>query len=463
MRFRSALEDQIFMVLRKYVGGTVRRKEDPRLITGSSTYVDDLKLPNMVHVAIVRSTYPHAEITGIDASAALEMPGVIRVLTADDLKPLLPGKYSGVGSGAGPAAEGGPAEDDGKIPVPGVEPLASSRVRHVGEPIAAVVAETRLQAIDAAEAVVVEYTPLPALVDPYEARQDGAPLIYDTNPNNISTRQHTVVGNADAAFASAPVKVKAKIRATRCHPVPMETRGCVAAKDGITGGLTIWVSNQGPHGFRNEVASAFGFNQNQVRTVAPEVGGGFGAKFGVYPEDYVVCAAALLLDRPVKWIESRSEHFLVTNHGRNQIGEFEVGADTNGKLLSLKGRVILDSGSYPKGLGLAWGTWVMSQGPYHVPDFDFMVEGVYTNTGVNGAYRGAGRPEATFYLERLMDMVADEAGLDPLDVRRVNFIQPDEFPFTTHTGEHYDTGEYEKPMDRAMELFGYAELRKEQE
>ena len=243
----------------------------------------------------------------------------------------------------------------------------------------------------------------------------------------------------------------------------METRGCVAQKDGITGGLTIWVSNQGPHGFRNEVASAFGFNQNQVRTIAPEVGGGFGAKFGVYPEDYITCAAALLIERPVKWIESRSEHFLVTNHGRNQIGEFEMGADKNGKILSFKGRVVLDCGSYPKGLGLAWGTWVMSQGPYHIPDFDFMVEGVYTNTGVNGAYRGAGRPEATFYLERMLDMLADEAGIDPLEVRRVNFIQPNEFPFTTHTGEHYDTGEYEKPMDRAAELFGYAELRKEQE
>ena len=451
------------MVLSKYMGGTVRRREDPRLITGSSVYVDDLNLPRMTHVSIVRSSYPHAEINGIDVSAALEMPGVIRVLTAEDLKPLLPSKYAGIGTAGAPAAEGGDSGEDSGIPVPAIEPLASTRVRHLGEPIAAVIAETKLQANDAAELVVVDYTPLPSVVDPYEARQPGAPPLYSSNPNNLSTRHQTTVGDADAAFAKAPIKVSAKIRATRCHPVPMETRGCVAAIDGITQGLTIWVSNQGPHGFRNEIASAFGFNQNQVRAIAPEVGGGFGCKFGAYPEDFIVTAAALLTERPVKWIESRSEHFLVTNHGRNQIGEFEVGADENGKLLSLKGRVVLDSGAYPKALGLAWGTWVMSAGPYHIPDFDFLIEGVYTNTGTNGAYRGAGRPEATYYLERLMDMVADEGGLDPVQVRRANFIQPDEFPFTTHTGERYDTGEYEKPLDHALDLFGYADLRREQE
>jgi CO/xanthine dehydrogenase Mo-binding subunit len=244
--------------------------------------------------------------------------------------------------------------------------------------------------------------------------------------------------------------------------MPMETRGVLATPDPITRGLTIWTSNQGPHGFRNEIASAFGLGQNQVRAIAPEVGGGFGCKFGAYHEDFIAAALALKLNRPVKWIETRSEHFLATNHGRNQWGEFEVGADREGRIQALRGRVLLDSGAYPKALDLAWCTWVMSTGPYEVPNLDYVVEGVYTNTGANGAYRGAGRPEATFYLERLMDLIADEAGLDPAEVRRVNFITPDKFPYTTLSGEQYDTGEYEKPLDRALELVAYQRLRQEQ-
>jgi CO/xanthine dehydrogenase Mo-binding subunit len=236
----------------------------------------------------------------------------------------------------------------------------------------------------------------------------------------------------------------------------------VAAPDPITRGLTVWTSNQGPHGFRNEIAAAFGLGQNQVRTIAPEVGGGFGCKFGAYHEDYIVTAMALLLQRPVKWIESRSEHFLATNHGRNQWGEFEVGVDQDGRIQALRARILLDSGGYPKALDLAWCTWVMSTGPYDIPNLDYVVEGVYTNTGANGAYRGAGRPEATFYLERLMDLIADETGRDPVDVRRVNFLTPDKFPYTTLSGERYDTGEYEKPLDRALELIDYTRLRREQ-
>ena len=229
--------------------------------------------------------------------------------------------------------------------------------------------------------------------------------------------------------------------------MPMETRGVVAAPDPITRGLTFWTSNQGPHGFRNEIAAALGLGQNQVRAIAPEVGGGFGCKFGAYPEDFIAAALAIMLHRPVKWIETRSENFLATNHGRNQWGEFEAGADRDGKIQALRARILLDSGAYPKALDLAWCTWVMSTGPYEVPNLDYVVEGVYTNTMANGAYRGAGRPEATFYLERLMDLIADEGGLDPAEVRRANFIPPDSFPYTTLSGEHYDTGEYAKPLD----------------
>lgn len=453
------------MVLRSYVGAPVKRKEDPRLITGSSVYVDDLSLPGMVHLAIVRSPYAHARITGIDTTEAAAMPGVVAVITAKDLEKVLAVKYPVEAyEGPGDRPEDQIFDEEGAqtIPVPGVEPLARRKVRYIGEPVAAVVAATKMQAQDAAEAVLVEYEALEAVVDPYEARQPGAPRLYDTVKNNVSTRQETVHGDVDAALAAAPITFKTKIRAARCHPMPMETRGVVAAPDPITRGLTIWVSNQGPHGFRNEIAAAFGLGQNQVRAIAPEVGGGFGCKFGAYHEDFIAAALALRLNRPVKWIESRSEHFLATNHGRNQWGEFEVGADSDGRIQALRARIVLDSGAYPKALDLAWCTWVMSTGPYEVPNLDYVVEGVYTNTGANGAYRGAGRPEATFYLERLMDLIADEGGLDPAEVRRVNFIQPDKFPYTTLSGERYDTGEYEKPLDRALELAGYQELRAEQ-
>jgi aerobic carbon-monoxide dehydrogenase large subunit len=449
------------MVLSRYVGASVKRKEDPRLITGSSVYVDDLQLGGMLHVAFVRSAYAHATIRGIDASAALAVPGVHRVVTAADLKGVLKDIYP-----APPSAEGGTlaeaAEAAAKIPVPAVEPLAGNKVRYVGQPIAAVVAESKVLAVDAAELVVVDYEPLPAVIDPYEARQPGAPLLYDEVANNVSTREQTVHGDVDGALASSAVRFTAKIRAPRCHPMPMEPRGIVAAPDPVTRGLTIWTSNQGPHGFRNEIAAGLGLAQNQVRAIAPEVGGGFGCKFGVYQEDWVVAATAWTMKRPIKWIETRSEHFLATNHGRNQWGEFEVGADAEGRIQALRARIVLDSGAYPKALGLAWCTWVMSTGPYEVPNLDYVVEGVYTNTTCNGAYRGAGRPEATFYLERLMDLIADEGGLDPVQVRRVNFIPPDKFPYTTLSGEHYDTGEYEKPLDKALEVSGYAALRREQ-
>src|SRR4051794_2443726 len=445
------------------VGAPVKRKEDPRLITGSSVYVDDLQLPGMVHLVVVRSPYAHATIKGVDTTAAKAMPGVVGVFTAHDLAPILTTKYP-VEAYEGPGERPEEQIEDKlpHIPVPGVEPLAMKKVRYIGEPVAAVVAMSKVQAEDAAEAVEVDYDPLPVVVDPYEARLPGAPQLFDGIKDNIGVRHHTLHGDVDGALANSAVTVKAKIRAPRCLPMPMETRGTVAAPDPITRGLTIWTSNQGPHGFRNEIALAFGLGQNQVRAIAPEVGGGFGCKFGAYHEDYIAASLALLLKRPIKWIETRSEHFLATNHGRNQWGEFEVGVDKDGRIQGMRARILLDAGGYPKDLGLAWCTWVMSTGPYVFPNLDYMVEGVYTNTGANGAYRGAGRPEATFYLERVMDLIADATGLEPDQVRRVNFITPDKFPYTTLSGEHYDTGEYEKPLDRALELVDYQRLRQEQ-
>jgi carbon-monoxide dehydrogenase large subunit len=451
------------MVLSSYVGASVKRKEDPRLITGSSTYVDDIKLSGMTHAVFVRSTYAHAKIKGIDDSAALAMPGVIDVMDGHELRTILKDFYAFEPAGD-TALEMYDEEEvgDGEIYVPKVQPLATGKVRYIGDPIAVVVADSVEAAQDAAELVVVDYEELPLVIDPYEAIKDGAPQLYTKVKNNISVREASVHGDPEGALASAAIKVKVKIREPRCHGVPMEGRAVLATPDPITRGLTFWSSTQAPHWNRNSIADALGLSQNQVRCIAPEVGGGFGVKIGAYPEDFIISALALKHNRPVKWIESRSENFLATNHGRNQWSEFEVGADENGKIVALKARVLLDSGAYPKALDLAWCTWVMSTGPYLIENVDYEVIGAYTNTMANGAYRGAGRPEATFYLERLMDMVADEGGLDPTEVRKANFIPPDKFPFVTLTGETYDSAEHQKALDKAKELIEYDTLRAEQ-
>ena len=451
------------MVLSKYVGAVVKRKEDPRLITGSSTYVDDIKIPGTLHVAFVRSQYPHAMITGIEVADALAMPGVEAVITADDLKKVMTGQFPApMGEARAASDTPDPTVSEDEIEVPAVLPLADGKVRYIGDPIAAVVADTLVHAVDAAAAVIVDYDVLDAVIAPEDALEAGAPLLYDNVKNNISVVEETVVGDAGAAIAGAKFKIKERIKAPRVHPMPMEGRAVLATPDPITRGLTFWTSTQAPHWNRNSIAEALGMSQSQVRCIAPEVGGGFGCKIGAYPEDYVISAIAVILKKPVKWVESRSESFLATNHGRNQYGDFEAGVDENGKLVGLKARIILDSGAYPKALDLAWATWVMSTGTYLIPALDYRVTGVYTNTMANGAYRGAGRPEAAFYIERVMDLLADASGIDPAEIRRVNFVQPDQFPYTTLSGEIYDTGEYEKALNKALEVSGYTDLRKQQ-
>jgi carbon-monoxide dehydrogenase large subunit len=444
------------MVLSRYVGAVVKRKEDPRLITGSSTYVDDLKIPGTLHAAFVRSQYAHARINGIDGSEALAMPGVVAVLTAGDLKKVMTGQFPET-RGEAPVDS-----DEAEIPKPDVLPLADGKVRYVGDPIAAVIADTFAHAVDAAQYVMVDYEPLQAVVDPREAMQPGAPQLYDEVRNNISVIEKSVVGDADAAIAGAPFRIKETILIPRVHPMPLEGRGILAMPDPITRGITFWTSIQAPHWSRNSIAEALGLSQAQVRAIAPEVGGGFGCKIGTYPEEYVVCAATMLLKKPVKWVESRSESFLATNHGRNQFGEFEAGVDADGKLVGLKARIVLDSGAYPKALDLAWATWVMSTGCYIIPNLDYRVTGVYTNTMANGAYRGAGRPEAAYYIERVMDLLADASGIDPAEIRRRNFVQPDQFPYHTISGEIYDSGEYEKALDHVLQISDYAGLRQKQ-
>jgi len=448
------------MVMSKMVGATVKRKEDPRLITGSSTYVDDLHLPGMLHCIIVRSPYAHATLNHVDVEAAKQAPGVVEVITANDL-PRFMKSFETEASGETTSEED--EDESGGIPVPPILPLAKDKLRYVGEPVAVVVATSAAAGTDAAELVEIDADLLEAVTDPYAAMEEGAPLIYDNVPNNIGGRLGGPRGgDVDAAFASAPITIKERIRSQRLNAVPMEPRGVAAAIDPVTRGLTVWTSTQAPHWNRNAIAKNLGLNQNQVRCIAPEVGGGFGQKIGAYYEDYLVSAIAYTLKRPAKWIETRSENMLASSHGRNQWCDIEAAADENGKILALRAQVVVDIGAYPKGLDLGNSTFIMSTGCYDIPAIDYTVLSVYTNTGANGAYRGAGRPEAAYYIERVADLVADATGLDPVEVRRVNFIQPDQFPFDTLAGVQYDTGEYEKPLNKALALTNYEELRREQ-
>jgi carbon-monoxide dehydrogenase large subunit len=444
----------------KMVGAVVRRKEDPRLITGSATYVDDVKLPGILHAAFLRSQVPHGVINSVDVSAALDAPGVVAVITTDNIVEYLTNLDTEArGEDTGEEEE----EDAGTIPVPPIRPLATGKVRFIGEPLAMVIAESRAQAVDATELIDVDIDPLEAVVDVFAAMEDGSPLVYENVQNNIGA----VVGgkrggDVDAAFASAAHTISARIQSQRLSAVPIEPRAVLATVDGFTQGLTFWTSTQAPHWNRNSIADALGLKQTQVRCIAPEVGGGFGQKIGAYPEDFLVSGAAFKLKRPVKWIETRSENFLGSGHGRNQWADIEAAADESGKITALRARVTADAGALPKGLGLASSTWIMSTGCYDIPALDYVCTTVYTNTGANHAYRGAGRPEAAYYIERVVDLIADEAGLDPVDVRRRNFIQPDQFPFDTLAGPQYDSGDYEKALNKALEVVDYPALLKEQ-
>jgi carbon-monoxide dehydrogenase large subunit len=444
------------------VGAEVRRKEDPRLITGSSTYVDDLKLPGMGHVALVRSPHPHAVIKGIDPAAALAMPGVLAVVTGEELA-----QYCGPLSGS--AAEGGSGEqasyeelEDEAAESPPVWPIARERVRWVGQAVAAVVAESRYQAEDAIEAVEVEYEVLASVADPEAAMEPDAPQIYATVPRNIGARWDRDHGDIEAAFRDAPVVAKARIRSQRLSAVPMEPRAVAAMPDPLINGVTVWTSTQAPHWNRNSIAEALGLPATRVRAIAPEVGGGFGVKIGAYQEDFIVAALALRMKRPLKWAETRSENFLATNHGRDQWADVEVAAEADGRIRGLKMHVVQDLGAWPKGTDLAELTGRMSCGCYDIPALEFRSVSVYTNKMALGAYRGAGRPEAAYYVERAIDLVADAAGFDPAEVRRRNFIPPFTNGYTTSAGEKYDTGDYGKPLSRALEIANYPALRKQQ-
>jgi carbon-monoxide dehydrogenase large subunit len=436
------------------MGAEVKRKEDPRLIRGAGSYVGDMKLPGMLHVALVRSPYAHAAVRAIDTAAALAMPGVVAIVTGRDLLAdvaPLPLASSGEGGEGGQNFAGRTRYT-----------LAVERVRHVGEAVAAVVAESYDAAVDAAQAVEVEYETLPAVADLLKAAAPDAPLIFANLPNNVDHSRRRERGDVEAAFAAAHKVVRQRMVNQRLFGFPMEGRAVAAAPDAMTGGLTLYTSTQTPHQIRGELAKTLRLSESQVRVVAPDVGGGFGVKIGIYPEDVLCGALALRLNTPVRWVEDRLEHVLATTHGRGQVCDMEAAVEADGTITALRMRVTADLGAYPLAPGLPDLTTAMAIGVYKIPNVDLEATSVYTNTTPVAAYRGAGRPEAAYYIERLMDCVAAELGLDPAQVRRVNFIPPDAFPYKTPTGLTYDSGEYDKALSKALEIARYEELRKEQ-
>ena len=439
----------------KLLGAHVKRKEDPRLITGVSQYVADIAMPGMQHVAFVRSPHAHARVRGIKSAAAAKLPGVVAVVTGQDLK----AHFAPIPV-ATASAEGGAA---GEIKLGRQHyPLSLDRVRYVGEPVAAVIGLSPEAAMDAAALVEVDWEPLPAVADPFAAMADGAPQLFDDAPKNIEHSTTIKAGDPDAAFASAHRVVKQRMNSQRLSGIPMETRAVLAAPDFASGGLTVWATHQAPHVLRGGLADALRMPQNQIRVICPEVGGGFGVKFGTYPEDVTVAALAKLRRVPLRWIESRVEHMTGTTHGRAQMTDLEAAVDAEGRINGLRMHVVADIGAYPIFTFIPDLTLMMGVGVYFVKNVELKSTCVFTNTTSVAAYRGAGRPEAAYYLERLVDCIAMDLGKPPEDVRRVNFIPPSAFPYAAPTGQNYDSGEYARALAKSLEVSKYTALRAEQ-
>jgi aerobic carbon-monoxide dehydrogenase large subunit len=428
------------------LGARVRRREDPRLITGSGSYVDDLRLPNLCHANLVRSYLPHAIVRSVDPRQAEHHSGVIAVLTAADLTDVPPFPQSG--------------PKGSKLPR---RPLLNGeKVRFAGDLIAVVVAETREEARDAAELVSVALEELPPVVDPMAGVAPDSPVIHPDLGTNVADRSTRVWGDIEAAFAQAPIVVRSRLRNQRLAGVPIETRGIVASASPWEPSLTVWSATQVPHGLRNELAGFLELPQSSVRVIAPEVGGGFGSKLSIYPEELLIPWLAMKLGRPVKWVEERSEHMQATTHGRDQLQQAELALERDGTIRGLRVELTADLGAYPMGTELPRLTRRLIAGCYRVPALQCDLQSVYTNKTPIAAYRGAGRPEAIFLIERMMDLAARQLDLDPAEIRRRNFLPPFSEPVVNIAGERYDSGDYAAAMDRALELADYAGSRLEQ-
>ncbi len=433
----------------KLVGQRIKRREDPRLITGAATYVDDIQMPGMHHACIVRSPHGAAGIRSIDTTAAAALPGVVAIFTGHDTKDV------------------GPVPCGASLPglrVPHHYILAIDRVYFLGHPVAVVVATDKYIARDAAELVEVDYAPTQAVSDPEKALASGAPAVHPEWPDNTAFNYHQEGGDVDKAFAEAGVVVKQRITSQRLIPTSMETRGVVA--DWKTGdkALTIYSSTQIPHLMRTLVAQMLGLSENHCRVVTPEVGGGFGSKLNVYAEEALMGFIAMRIGKPVKWIESRRENFQCTIHGRGHVDYYEVAATWEGIITGIKLKLIQDLGAYHQLLTPAIPTLsvLMMPGLYNCANIRADIVGVFTNAVPTDAYRGAGRPEATHGIERMVDILAAELKMDPAEIRYKNFVANDKFPYATATGLTYDSGNYAAPLDKALGIVEYKKLRADQ-
>ncbi len=425
------------------LGNAVLRREDPTLLRGEEKYFDDMAIEGVGYLHFVRSTVAHATINSIDTSEATDMPGVIAVYTADNLDlaphlgfPMFPPLFA--------------------RPL-----LAKGKVRLVGDIIAAVVAETRQAAADAAETIWMDFDQLPAVIDPEAALEEGSALLFEEHGSNMCFE--TGIGLEDGdPLEGADHIAEVRIVSQRLAGVPIENNGAIAIP-GDSPAMTLWCPSQNPNAVRDAVAPALGLDPADMRCAAPAVGGGFGPKAGAYIEFILTCAIARELGQPIKWTETRSEDMLSLYQGRGMTMWGKLGLTSEGKIVGLDAEVIGEAGAYPAiGGFLTVFTQTMIQGVYDIPKIRYHARSVATNTPVTAAYRGAGRPEATQLLERVIDVAADELGMDPTEIRRINFLQPEDFPLTTHGGANYDCGEYEKSLDAVIEAADYPALLAEQ-
>jgi aerobic carbon-monoxide dehydrogenase large subunit len=434
------------------IGHSVKRKEDERFIRGKGNYIEDIKLPGMLYMSILRSPFAHARIRSIDSSRATELPGVVAVVTGEDLAahdlawmPTLSGDTQAV--------------------------LATDKVRMQGQEVACVIAEDAYVAHDALELIDVDYEPLPAVTDPHRALEEGAPLIRDDKEGKSDNRiYHWEAGDKEAtdrAFAEADRTVRFATHYPRCHPAPLECCGCVADVNPATGKATIYMTSQAPHAHRTVFALVTGLPEQNIQIISPDIGGGFGNKVPIYPGYVVATAASLLLGRPVKWIEDRTGNLISTGFARDFHMDGELALSAEGKMLGLRVTMLSDQGyayADAQPSKLRAGLFHIVPGSYAIPAAHVVTDGAYTNKAPGGvAYRCSFRvTEASFFIERLVQTAAYELGIDPAEIRRMNFIRPDQFPYESATGLTYDSGNYERAMDLTLEKLGYRELREEQ-
>lgn len=435
----------------KLIGSRVKRKEDPRLITGEGKYTDDVMLPGMAYFAVLRSPYAHARINGIDTSAAAASPDVLTVMTGAEINERCSEPFPLFA-----ILEG--------MQYPERWPMAATKANYVGEPVAAVVASSRAAARDALDLIEVDYEPLPVVTDMETAADADQPVIFEEMGTNLCYEATDQAGDPDRAFAEADGVVEARMEQPRLIPNPMEPRATVAEYERSSGNATLWVTTQNPHIERMVAAKMLGMPENKLRVIAIDVGGGFGCKINTYSESIMAVVLAQAVNRPVKWAEDRTEHFVATSHGRGQAQYVQAAYKKDGTLLGMKLKIYADLGAYAQVISHVIPTLTPSLAPgvYGCRDIGWTTVGVFTNKIPYDAYRGAGRPEAAYIIERVMDLIADATGKDPVAVRRKNFIPKDAFPYETPTGMIYDSADYDAALDKALDIAGYDDLRAEQ-